>query len=714
LAFAKRYLFDLNLNNMDCSPLLRCWSLFTPSADTGSYPSPPPISSNSLSTTLATFFFSTPIGLELKSGASTQDYKYGHSCNNAFALRHPALIEIAINHRPILWKSLLSQDTSVDLTITKPVRELSLSDSSLVRSDVTRSRFPLSPLEAEASTLLIEQWMASTQLEYRQELSIIAAVTVSIFSLQNDSASVIVERSLFAFSRLVESLILPSISRLHQHTFPRSISQETKRVSFAVEILSFFDSVLHLHLFNMGLEGELWVPQIASTLGAYAAPSLFDATRSLDLFVSTNLDRRMPLFLAVASIIASRQRLLSCSTPEKTLLELQRIRGESRGDLSSSQWSYVLLLSLHMWSWSPSLLGRSPSDFLASIAKNTISDLHPFSFFSNSRCVIDNALVKSQSGSYRLVRKKRIQRQREEERIALLKRDGMPLDSNRPLLFENDDDDEEDFDENFPSSSTSTSTSLAFDPDTEIDGSTPWRCRSLPVATLADIALLLLNTDVLSENSSTNTRWSGCGCIVLDFSLDDKVVSDFAKDFSSALQDVLVDIVSSGLQNSSKIVDASDRSQLELKLKTEAKSLVQEHVAVNRVSSSSFLGADIIDEMKLFSDSSASIGIQHTRKGGGAGSYLPPNLVINGDNKSSSSSPDDETAACELRYPRRHSVDKERTFAVLKKSSPSLLAPPSGGGPLVVVTMWKGGDAVLRGIRDSLWTSGISRICALL
>ena len=117
-----------------------------------------------------------------------------------------------------------------------------------------------------------------------------------------------------------------------------------------------------------------------------------------------------------------------------------------------------------------------------------------------------------------------------------------------------------------------------------------------------------------------------------------------------------------------------------------------------------------MDEMKLFSDSSTSM--VGPRIGGGAGSYLPPNLVINGGSTSSSSSPDDETAACELRYPRRHSVDTERAQEVLRKRVPSLFQK-ADVGPLVLITTSKGGEA-FRGIRDTLWSIGIGKVCALL
>jgi len=175
-------------------------------------------------------------------------------------------------------------------------------------------------------------------------------------------------------------------------------------------------------------------------------------------------------------------------------------------------------------------------------------------------------------------------------------------------------------------------------------------------------------------------------------------------------------LVSTGIQNTTTS-DASDRALFYKSLKEEAFKLVDKHVYIKRLSPSSFIGANIIDVMKLFSDSSFTLGMN---SGSGVSSYIPPiitpTLVVNSTNStSSSSSPDDETAACELRYPRRHLNDSERSIAAIKRNCPILLksSKQNGGGPLVLLSMYKGNETFFRGIRDMLWSSGISRICAL-
>ena len=173
-------------------------------------------------------------------------------------------------------------------------------------------------------------------------------------------------------------------------------------------------------------------------------------------------------------------------------------------------------------------------------------------------------------------------------------------------------------------------------------------------------------------------------------------------------------MVFNGIHNTTTS-DASDRALFYKSLKEQAFKLVDKHVYIKRLSPSSFIGANIIDEMKLFSDSSFTLGLNS-----GVSSYVPPiitpTLVVNSTSSTSSSSfPDDETAACELRYTRRHLNDTERSIAAIRRTCPILLksSKQNGGGPLVLLSMYKGNDTFFRGIRDMLWSSGISRICAL-
>ena len=252
------------------------WSLSFSSVSIGSYPSPQQKSSLLFtgSTSSSTFYFTKSAGKHFANGASTLlDYKIAQTCTNPFTMRiQPALVEIDILDRPTLWKALLYSGGTNIVTYKNTIADkhpVTVSETlSLIRSDITRSRFQLSPIEAEASTLLLEKWMLNTYSEYKQELSIIAAVVISTvcnLTFEENSASDIADYALYTFSQLVETLILPSSSLiLYQHlSSSRILSRETRRVSFAVEILSFWDSSLHIHLFNMGLEGELWVPQIA-------------------------------------------------------------------------------------------------------------------------------------------------------------------------------------------------------------------------------------------------------------------------------------------------------------------------------------------------------------------------------------------------------------------------------------------------------------------
>lgn len=206
-----------------CSP-----SSFFSSVSIGSYPSLQPQSTLLFtgSTSSSTFYFTKSAGKHFANGACTLlDYTIAQTCTNPYTMRiQPSLVEIDILHRPTLWKALLYSGTNIE-TYKNSIADkqpVTVSETlSLIRSDITRSRFQLSPIEAEASTLLLKKWMLNTNSEYKQELSIIAAVVISTvcnLTFDQNSASDIADYALFTFSQLVETLILPSSSLiLYQH-----------------------------------------------------------------------------------------------------------------------------------------------------------------------------------------------------------------------------------------------------------------------------------------------------------------------------------------------------------------------------------------------------------------------------------------------------------------------------------------------------------------
>jgi hypothetical protein len=195
-------------------------------------------------------------------------------------------------------------------------------------------------------------------------------------------------RALLLFERIVDRflspLLAPTTTRdaaaVPDQDGSALRSAEVARLAAVVEVLSFWDPDLHLHLSDLGLEPELWAVPFLTTLCTGTCATLHDAALILDAAVTCSTGRRLEregeggigsgggggdggrffAFLTASVLLQERASLLAATGTGDGLAVLQRLKdGAERGGGGTPvvDWPGAVQLAVSLLSWSPQSLG---------------------------------------------------------------------------------------------------------------------------------------------------------------------------------------------------------------------------------------------------------------------------------------------------------------------------------------------------------------------
>ena len=558
---------------------------------------------------------------------------------------------------------------------------------------------------------------------YRQELSTLAAVVACTYLAGAVDArpEANAQRALPAFERLVSCFLgeLTLEPAAAASLSPRAQPPEARRLSAVLEVLAFFDVRLHTHLAVLGLEAELWAHPFLATLCADTAPTLADATRTIDAAVAAWPDSRFADFLAVAAVVQARSTLLAATGTAAGMAELQRLKQGEGTD--SEEWTRVLRIALQMWHWAPRGVGRICTVGL----DDEGASLAAFAGATGVKRAVLEEDVLAGSGGTEAVAERGRRRQRRLLRLEQRQRARLLAGNDAPLLRLGDEEDDE-----------GGHHAVRHEPS-QFD---PLAVRALPRASLADVALFLLDAQRMAGPLSTpsaSVGGSGCAAVLIDLgglaALEAAAgrggdaalavaasAAEWARDAREELEACAIRIVLRGSGSSGgSVVDGAARSR-SVAVAAAVRVLLRDRL---RIRSAPALARSLLS--------------------GRATAYAPPKQQSLGLHSAASTPRKDpgedeaEAAAAqfvEFRSPRRVVIvapTSARRFgveqgiglggggpgrgggALLGMQCPLLLEAGRRGAIVVVCNAGAGTEEELRLVRDVLWSCGIGLLLAL-